>query len=234
MKVCSKCKQEKPYEEFSKRASSKDGLHPHCKDCVKQYYEQNKERISEQRKQHYEQNKERLLEQKKQYREQNRERLLEYGKQHYEQNKERRLEQSKQYYEQNKERIKQYYEQNKERISEQRKQYREQNKERILEQSKQYYRTSKGKFSEYKSGAKQRGIEFHLTMEQFESFWQKPCEYCGAEIETIGLDRLDSDGHYTMNNVVSCCWSCNKEKGKKTLEEWNKMLDNKKLKLKEK
>ena len=184
MKVCNKCKQKKPFEEFHKYGKSKDGLQSWCKDCVKQYYEQNKESIREQRKQYREQNKESI-----------------------------------------RERNKQYYEQNKERIQEQNKQYREQNKESLQE----YRRTPPGKFSEYKSGAKQRGIEFHLTEEQFESFWQKPCEYCGAEIETIGLDRLDSDGHYTIDNVVSCCWSCNKSKGRKTLEEWKKDLDNRKI-----
>ena len=173
MKVCSKCKQKKPFEGFNKERARKDGLRSQCKDCVKQYREQNKERFSEQQKQ--------------------------------------------------------YYEQNKERIREYNKQYREQNKESIRERNKQYRRTPSGRFCDYKRNAKQRGIEFHLTEEQFESFWQKPCEYCGAEIETIGLDRLDSDGHYTIDNVVSCCWSCNKSKGRKTLEEWKKDLDNRKI-----
>ena len=181
MKVCSKCKQEKPFEGFSKERARKDGLRSQCKDCVKQYREQNKESIRERNKQHREQNKESISEYQKQY------------------------------YEQNKESIKQYY---------------EQNKERIKERNKQYRRTPSGRFCDYKGNAKRRGIEFHLTEEQFESFWQKPCEYCGAEIETIGLDRLDSDGHYTIDNVVSCCWSCNKSKGRKTLEEWKKDLDN--------
>ncbi len=47
MKICTKCKLEKPLEEFSKRAASKDGLQPSCKDCHKlvalAYYENNKE-----------------------------------------------------------------------------------------------------------------------------------------------------------------------------------------------
>ena len=222
MKVCSRCKQEKPFEGFSKERARKDGLRSQCKDCVKQYREQNKESIKERNKQYYEQNKESISEYQKQYYEQNKESIRERNKQHREQNKES----IKQYYEQNKERIqeqkKQYYEQNKESILEYNKQYREQNKESIQE----YRRTPSGRFCDYKGNAKQRGIEFHLTEEQFESFWQKPCEYCGAEIETIGLDRLDSDGHYTIDNVVSCCWSCNKSKGRKTLEEWKKDLDN--------
>ena len=222
MKVCSKCKQEKPFEGFSKERARKDGLRSQCKDCVKQYREQNKESIKERNKQYYEQNKESISEYQKQYYEQNKESIRERNKQHYEQNKESIRERNKQYREQNKESIrernKQHREQNKESI----KQYYEQNKERIKERNKQYRRTPSGRFCDYKGNAKQRGIEFHLTEEQFESFWQKPCEYCGAEIETIGLDRLDSDGHYTIDNVVSCCWSCNNSKGKKALEEWRK------------
>lgn len=37
MKFCPKCQQDKPTERFYKRKSSKDGLHPHCKDCCNQY-----------------------------------------------------------------------------------------------------------------------------------------------------------------------------------------------------
>jgi 5-methylcytosine-specific restriction endonuclease McrA len=37
MKVCGKCKVEKPFELFSKLAKSKDGLQPRCKQCVAEY-----------------------------------------------------------------------------------------------------------------------------------------------------------------------------------------------------
>lgn len=35
MKVCYKCKEEKPFEKFSKNSSKKDGLQGYCKDCKK-------------------------------------------------------------------------------------------------------------------------------------------------------------------------------------------------------
>jgi hypothetical protein len=65
------------------------------------------------------------------------------------------------------------------------------------------------KFTNYKSGAKGRGIDWRLSKDQFISFWQKPCHYCGNEVETIGLDRIDSDKCYKIGNVVPCCHTCN-------------------------
>ena len=73
-------------------------------------------------------------------------------------------------------------------------------------------RTPWGKFRSYRNGSKTRGLVFKLTFEQFLSFWQKPCHYCGEAIETIGLDRVDSSKGYTIDNVVSCCIICNKGK----------------------
>lgn len=60
-----------------------------------------------------------------------------------------------------------------------------------------------------KGNARKRGIEYGLTREQFMSFWQKPCSYCGDQIETIGLDRIDNAKGYVMDNVVPCCGGCN-------------------------
>lgn len=37
VKVCSKCKIEKPLSEFSKSISTKDGLQSICKRCVNEY-----------------------------------------------------------------------------------------------------------------------------------------------------------------------------------------------------
>lgn len=65
------------------------------------------------------------------------------------------------------------------------------------------------RYNLYLNSAKGRGIEFRLSIEQFKQFWQKPCHYCKDKIETIGLDRVDNDKGYLINNVVSCCVTCN-------------------------
>ena len=53
---------------------------------------------------------------------------------------------------------------------------------------------------------------FTLTKDEFLSFWQKPCHYCGSNISTIGLDRINNDKGYELSNVVSCCDRCNRMK----------------------
>jgi len=71
----------------------------------------------------------------------------------------------------------------------------------------------KYRFSSCKGGAKARDLQWDLTFEQFMMFWRKPCFYCGSEIETIGLDRIDNKKGYVLDNVVSCCLWCNNWKG---------------------
>ena len=69
------------------------------------------------------------------------------------------------------------------------------------------------KYKSYKYGAKSRGHDFELSIKQFEEYWQQPCSYCGDEIETIGLDRVDNKQGYNIENIVPCCFPCNRMKG---------------------
>jgi hypothetical protein len=91
--------------------------------------------------------------------------------------------------------------------------------DRAIKENKQFdlnRRRSKAlyrRFKEYDLGAKSRGLTFDLTLEQFETFWNKPCSYCGSAILTIGLDRIDNKVGYILDNLVSCCWPCNRLKG---------------------
>ena len=74
--------------------------------------------------------------------------------------------------------------------------------------------------TKYRGSARKRGLEFTLTMEQFMTFWQKPCHYCGAEIKTIGLDRVDNSVGYVFENIVPCHYRCNLMKSNLTQEEF--------------
>jgi len=111
MKTCTKCEQEKPLEEFHKHKGFKDGRQSRCKGCVKQYYENNKDHIREQKKQYQQNNKEK----RKQYLENNKEHFKEYRKQYRENNREKMREYRKQYRENNREKMREYYENNRER-----------------------------------------------------------------------------------------------------------------------
>lgn len=71
--------------------------------------------------------------------------------------------------------------------------------------------------NEYISSAYKRGKSFELTQDQFEELVTGICSYCGFQSETvIGIDRLDSDKGYTVQNTVPCCAVCNHMKGVRT------------------
>ena len=82
MKRCSKCGIEKWLSEFSIDRKNKDGYKSHCKACVKEYREANKESIREYKKEYCEANRESINEKKKEYREANRESINEYMKEY--------------------------------------------------------------------------------------------------------------------------------------------------------
>lgn len=68
--------------------------------------------------------------------------------------------------------------------------------------------------------AKKRDLPYRLTREQFMSFWQKPCTYCGDAIETVGLDRIDNAKGYVIGNVTPCCGTCNAMKSTQSMDEF--------------
>ena len=80
--------------------------------------------------------------------------------------------------------------------------------------------TKAGRLRHYKKSARARELEFTLTQEQFEEFWGRPCDYCGREIEDVGLDRVDNKKGYVVGNVVPCCWRCNVMKAQLSREEF--------------
>lgn len=138
MKVCKKCKEEKELSLFSKHKSTKDGLRSFCKGCIKEYRENNIEKIKEKEKEYRENNKEKRKEYGEQYRENNKE----YYKQYRENNKN---------YYKNKEYNKEWRENNKEKINE----WRENNKERLKEKKKEWRENNKAYYNEYNKNRKQ-------------------------------------------------------------------------------
>jgi hypothetical protein len=80
--------------------------------------------------------------------------------------------------------------------------------------------TQRGRFTKYKAQAKSRNYPFELDEDQFLSFWEKPCHYCGDKIDGIGIDRIDNSLGYTIENCVPCCEDCNRMKMTKTIEQF--------------
>lgn len=61
MKECVRCKVEKELDQFTKNKARKDNLEPVCRECVKNYYNENKQRSIKYHKKYGKENKEKIL-----------------------------------------------------------------------------------------------------------------------------------------------------------------------------
>lgn len=79
-------------------------------------------------------------------------------------------------------------------------------------------------YSVRKYNAKLRGIKWNLSKDQVKKIAESSCVYCGLPPSNVsrgsangdyiytGIDRIDSDGGYEIDNIVPCCNDCNKAK----------------------
>lgn len=83
----------------------------------------------------------------------------------------------------------------------------------------------------YKKTARNRNICFTLNEADLIRLFSGNCFYCGAspsntakdglvEFTYNGIDRINSDIGYCIENCVSCCWTCNRMKGCLTHDEF--------------
>lgn len=88
-------------------------------------------------------------------------------------------------------------------------------------------------FSNYKRSAKIRNYSFDLSFEDFEKLVTSKCFYCGEnpvlDLLTIdkkkcyvfnGIDRINSNFGYNLDNCVSCCSNCNYAKRSMTSKQF--------------
>lgn len=110
------------------------------------------------------------------------------------------------------------YQENKDKWISWGKQSRSKNLEEYKEVARVKY--SKNKYTKEmrylagKSLAKARNISWVLSLEEFSLVATTTCSYCKLEFKTTGggLDRVDNERGYEIDNVVSCCRKCNHKK----------------------
>jgi hypothetical protein len=83
------------------------------------------------------------------------------------------------------------------------------NPEKVRGYYRKYSKTAKGKYQAYKKNAKNRGIKFDITIEQFVEIILKPCHWCGRSGVYMGIDRLVNRYGYSLKNCRPCCSMCN-------------------------
>ena len=118
----------------------------------KEYYQENKEILTEKKKIYVEKNKKKVKERKSKWHYKNRGKRLEEMKKYREKNKEKLREKNKEYRKTNKqaltEKKKIYYKTNKQNISEKHKEYCEKNKNKIAQYKGKWYKENKKKITE--------------------------------------------------------------------------------------
>ena len=80
-------------------------------------------------------------------------------------------------------------------------------------------------FRRYNDKAVERNLSFELDKAQFRLLTKQVCYYCGIEPHKVhkvnkrvgeyifnGVDRIDNNKGYVENNIVTCCYNCNRMK----------------------
>ena len=188
-KICSKCKEEKPYECFSKDARKKSGVRPRCKSCIK-------------------------IDHRK-YRKENRDKVYKYFKEYIKNNKKQIAESKRKYYEKNKEEIKQqkkeYYQKNKKQIIKKSQKYRREWKRKKYASDTNYklaqlIRSSSGKIMRaVKKNKKMKSLEYlGCSLDEFrkhiESLWQEGMSWDNHGFDGWHLDHIKPIDWFIKNS----------------------------------
>lgn len=84
----------------------------------------------------------------------------------------------------------------------------------FLEKEKRRMKTAHYRFMSYRRNAKSINVPFGLDEKFFAENMNRNCFYCNDKIDGIGIDRIDSNCGYELNNIVICCRRCNWSKNK--------------------
>jgi hypothetical protein len=106
---------------------------------------------------------------------------------------------------------------------------RQKNKKKYAEKSAAYLKTPKGRYCTLLSWSKRNNWPVDITMDEHASLLSKPCYYCGDPLNSrgYGLDRVDSDKGYLLDNIVPCCKKkkCNQAKMNLTVKEFSEWVE---------
>lgn len=96
-------------------------------------------------------------------------------------------------------------------------------------------------YRQYERHSQERGLIFNLTKEEFKYLTQQNCYYCNITPQTIsnpgqgcstgdylynGVDRINNDIGYIIENCVPCCTACNSMKGTMFKDEFFRKIQN--------
>ncbi len=224
MKACSKCKEIKEMEMFSRSKKMKDGRKSACKACAKKSndeYRSNPDVI----KREAEYNLSRADVKKK------------YMRKRYSENREKLKAKQRKWSSENKEQMREagiiYRENNKEMLSARKKIYRANNLDKMKMKDKLYNATQAGIERKYRADEKRKKQiletrDGSITKQSLIDLMEEQnglCYICSCDLsllenKDVHLDHmkpLSKDGHHVITNVAWSCSSCNWSKATKIL-----------------
>ena len=211
MKHCSQCFEVLPANNgyFTKNKRVKSGLSAMCKKCNVDKVQQYNQRNIENRKEYY-----------RNYYRMNKEKVKKYNTEYYERNKDVIKENSRIYHSQYRDVIlkkkRDYYKSNKAEIYEA--------KKRSIKRNKIHYKILDAKHAHIRRQNKKVGVctlkstEWTRTLKYF----NHQCAYCGSAeyLEQDHVIPVSRGGHYTPDNIIPACRSCNASKNNKIMQDW--------------
>lgn len=244
IKQCTQCKIFKNIDEFRKNKSNKDGLDCNCKECRKQYYYNNKEKLNKKSKQYKINNKDKIDAYNAKYREDNREIMRERCRQYRKNNLNKEKKRIKKYCSEHKEQInaqrRSRYKSNKKIELQKRKIYQEKNQEKIKIQRQQYYQKNKKKISqkakEYRSNNiekfKKKDREQYLKHKEkiiarHKQYYQNNKEKLLKYQSKRNKEKYDNDYMFRLNHSISTniFKSLQHTRHKKGKRHWETLID---------
>jgi 5-methylcytosine-specific restriction endonuclease McrA len=234
-KTCSKCRQEKTLESFSKhngKKSAKSGHRASCKACDVEYNrlyrERNREKVNENKRRWAKENRHLLRPGDARFREQNRDRIREYHAEWRLKNLDVIKAYQKQYALDNREKKalldKLWAQNNKDRVNAASRRYRAKHPEKVAQikraQATKHPETVRNNSLRRRARLVQNGI-YLVTKKDIARIIANPCVYCGSKAEHIDhVIPIAKGGAHKVGNLVAACQSCNQRKSDKFLSFW--------------
>ena len=94
-----------------------------------------------------------------------------------------------------------YYEKNRDKILERKKKHYIENRDRLVTAKREYTASFKGKYVASKMHAKQRGIEFKLSFDEWMWFWNGHWDKRGTFAKQLCMCRKGDKGAYEIGNI---------------------------------
>jgi hypothetical protein len=83
-----------------------------------------------------------------------------------------------------------------------------------------------GALLRYKANAKYKNRQWLLTDTEATEIMHSCCFYCGTIPKPfVGIDRIDNNKDYLIDNCVACCKTCNLAKRDMSVDEFRKWID---------